>query len=85
MKIKDGYKLRTVAGENMVVSPGTDGFNGVIMLNGTGAFLWKLLESGCERDEMIAELLKVYEVDKETAGKGVDSFIEKIKNANLFE
>ena len=43
MKIKSIYQLREVAGEHMVVSTGADenAFNGVIMLNGTGAFLWK--------------------------------------------
>ena len=51
MKIKSTYQLREVAGEHMVVSTGADenAFNGVIMLNGTGAFLWKLLENGAER------------------------------------
>ena len=50
MKIKSTYQLREVAGEFMVVSTGDDenAFNGVIMLNGTGAFLWKLLENGAE-------------------------------------
>ena len=87
MKIKSTYQLREVAGEHMVVSTGADenAFNGVIMLNGTGAFLWKLLENGAERDELIAEVLNEYEVDEATAALGVDDFINDIKKANLFE
>ncbi|MBQ2815158.1 MAG: PqqD family protein [Clostridia bacterium] len=87
MKIKSIYQLREVAGEHMVVSTGADenAFNGVIMLNGTGAFLWKLLEEGAERDELIKKVLEEYEVDEETATIGVDDFINDIKNANLFE
>ena len=87
MKIKSIYQLREVAGEYMVVSTGTEenSFNGVIMLNATGAFLWKLLENGAERDELIAEILKEYEVDEATATIGVDDFIADIKKADLFE
>ena len=71
----------------MVVSTGDDenAFNGVIMLNGTGAFLWKLLENGAERDELITEILNEYEVDEATAALGVDDFIADIKKADLFE
>ncbi len=87
MKIKSIYQLREVAGEYMVVSTGTEenSFNGVIMLNATGAFLWKLLENGAERDELIAKVLEEYEVDEATAALGVDDFINDIKKANLFE
>ena len=87
MKIKSIYQLREVAGEHMVVSTGTEenSFNGVIMLNATGAFLWKLLENGAERDELIAKVLEEYEVDEATAALGVDDFINDIKKANLFE
>ena len=78
MKIKSTYQLREVAGEHMVVSTGADenAFNGVIMLNGTGAFLWKLLENGAERDELIAEVLNEYEVDEATARADVEKFVE---------
>lgn len=87
MKIKSSYKLRTVAGENMVVNVGNDPdtFNGVIMLNDTGAFLWKLLEKGAETDEMIASLISEYEIDDATAAEAVNSFMESIKNANVCE
>ena len=87
MKIKSTYQLREVAGEYMVVSTSADNnsFNGVIMLNGTGAFLWQLLEKGAERDELIAEILKEYEVDESTASIGVDDFISDIEKAGLFE
>ncbi len=87
MKIKSCYKLRSVAGENMVVSVGNDpdAFKGVIMLNDTGAFLWKMVETGCERDNMIKALLAEYDIDEETAAKAADSFISDITNAKVCE
>jgi len=46
MKVKEGYMLREVAGNSVVVAVGkaTLDFNGLITLNSTGTFLWKLLE-----------------------------------------
>ena len=46
MKIKQGFILREVAGSYLVVAVGeaVKRFNGVINLNETGAFLWRLLE-----------------------------------------
>ncbi len=87
MKIKSCYKLRSVAGENMVVSVGNDpdAFKGVIMLNDTGAFLWKLLENGSEKDEMVKALITEYDIDEETAVKAADSFIEQVTTANVCE
>ncbi len=87
MKIKACYKLRTVAGENMVVSAANDpdAFKGVIMLNDTGAFLWKLLENGSEKDEMVKALIAEYDIDEETASKAADSFIEQVTTAKVCE
>ena len=43
MKIKKGFVLRVVGGENVVVPVGemSKVFHGMINLNDTGAFMWK--------------------------------------------
>ena len=45
MKIKDGFMLREVASQTMVVAIGeaSKTFNGIIRLNPTGKFLWEKL------------------------------------------
>ena len=47
MKIRNGFMLRKVGGQNVVVAVGAASrdFNGIIKLNETGAFLWELLKS----------------------------------------
>ena len=42
IKIKEGFLLRKVAGDHVVVPVGEAGkvFHGMIRLNDTGAFLW---------------------------------------------
>lgn len=81
MKLKDGFILRTVAGETVVlpVGGGLD-LNMMITLNDTGAFLWEKL--GAETDEaaLVAALLVEYDVDQETAKEAVSAFVKKLND-----
>lgn len=85
MKIKSGFILREVADNYIVVAVGdrVKEFNGLINLNSTGAFLWKILENGAEEEQLVASLLKEYEIDEETAKKDVSAFVAKVKEAKL--
>ncbi len=87
MKIKEGFVLRSIAGSNIVVPVGAASvdFNGMITLNDSGAFLWKLLENGSDVDAMTAALLREYEVDEATARTCSAEFIDKLKEAGCLE
>ena len=79
MKIKEGFILRDVAGDSIVM-PGSDmNLNAMITLNETGAFLWKLLESETTEEELIAAIIKEYGVEQEIAATAVKNFVEKLK------
>lgn len=70
MKIKNGFELRDVCGENVIVSYGEENidFSKVISLNESAAYLWHAVE-GKEFDaQLLANLLREeYEVDEPTA------------------
>ncbi len=86
MKIRDDYILRTVAGENLVVCVGSSvNFNSVITLNDTGKFLWEQLTEENTTENLINALLSEYAVDKETAQRDVEAFIEKLKEKDILE
>ncbi len=87
MKIKDGFILREVAGNYIVVAVGdaVKEFNTVINLNGTSALLWKKLAEGATEEQLVDALLSEYEVEKETAQKDVKIFIEKLTEAKLIK
>lgn len=87
MKIKEGYILREVAGNYVVVPLGKAAldFNGMITLNEMGAFLWKRLEQGTTKEELLEAVLSEYEVTEERALAGIDSFLEKVKEGHFFE
>ncbi len=87
MKIKDGYLLREVAGSNIVVPVGEGAidFSGVITLNEVGAFIWKILEKGASREDILEKMLSEYDVDKETAEKDIEEYISALRGAELIE
>ncbi|MBQ6921852.1 MAG: PqqD family protein [Clostridia bacterium] len=87
MKIKEGFILREVAGSYIVVAVGdaVKNFNGIINLNETGAFLWKLAEKGATKEEMVAALLNEYDVAEDVASQDVDAFIKKLKDGNFIK
>ena len=88
MKIKSGFILRDVGGKTFVVAVGARSkeFKGMITLNETGKFIWKMLEKGAEKDEIVEALCAEYEVDdKSLVVADVDAFIEKLEKDNIIE
>ena len=84
MKIKEGFLLRKIAGQNMVIPTGGDlELNMMITLNGTGAFLWECLQEEKEEKDLVTALLKEYDVDESTAKASVAAFVDKLR-ANGF-
>ncbi len=87
MKIKEGYILRSVAGNHIVVGVGAASvdFNGMININDTGAFLWKIFEKGASVDEAAELMAKEYDIDIDTAKVDAEAFAEKLEAADLIE
>ena len=85
MKIKEGFILREVADSFIVVAVGeaVKTFNGIVNLNETGAFLWKALEQGATKEELLEKLTAEYDVDEDTAKKDIDAFVAKLEEAKL--
>lgn len=84
MKLKEGFILRQVAGENVVLSVSADvDLNGMITLNNTGCTLWKRLEQEAQLSDLTAALLEEYEVDEQTAQAAAARFVEKLKELDL--
>lgn len=79
MKIKEGFLLRQVAGQMVVLPSGNElDLNMMITLNDTGAFLWERLQSETDEAALVAALLAEYDVDEATAAKSVSAFVKKL-------
>lgn len=87
MKIKDGFMLREIAGQWVVVPLGSRvvEFNSIMTLTESGAILWKLMEKGSGEDEMIKALLAEYDVDESVVRGDVHAFVESIAEKGICE
>lgn len=72
MKIKNGFVLRQMCGENIVIAEGLEhiNFNKLLSLNSTAAFLWEKVADKEFTAEFMAQLLvEEYGIDMELAFK----------------
>ena len=81
MKIKEGFLLREVAGQTVVLPVNDDlDLNMMITLNETGRFLWEQLQKETDEAELVSALLKEYDVDEATAASAVCAFAKKLND-----
>ena len=70
MKIKEGFILRQMCGENIVAAEGLQNinFNKLLSLNESAAYLWKeLVGKEFTQEEMAELLISRYGIDKKLA------------------
>ena len=88
MKTKNGFRLRNVCGENIIVADGIDNidFSRIISMNESAAFLWKNIQGeDFDADRMVSLLLDEYDTDEDTARADVEALIAKWRDAGLIE
>lgn len=87
MKIKEGFVMREVAGQAVVIAVGeaSKTFHGMINLNGTGKLIWEGVEQGKTEEEIAHRILEDYEVDYEKALHDVKVMIGKMEEAGVLE
>jgi hypothetical protein len=89
MKRKEGFVLREVCGEKVIVGEGLGAidFGKLLSINDTAAWIWN--EAGEQGDftvDSIAEALcEVYDVDLETARVDVDRILTQWKELGILE
>lgn len=88
MRIKDGFKLRSLAGEFIVVGEGLSqvSFNKLISLNETAAYLWKnLVDKTFDANDITKLLCEKYEVEEAVAAADAEKLVESWRNAGLLD
>lgn len=80
MKRSADFLLREVADTQVLVPIGNAmlNFPGMVTLNGTGVYIWGLLEEEQSVQSLTAALMEYYAVDQETAKADVEAFVGKL-------
>ena len=85
MKIKPEYKLREVSGMNIVVSTAGMDFQGIITVNETAKFIWRMLETGTEKSEIISALAGECNVSEAEIKEDVEEFLSTLEREDIVE
>lgn len=86
MKFKEGYKVREIAGEHVVIMQGRFGVDmtRVIALNESSLLLWNELQGKEFSAEDVKQvLLDNYEVEEAVAARDAEAWIAKLAECNL--
>lgn len=85
MRIKDGFVLREVCGDNIVIPVGENSvdFKSVIRLNESGVLLWNALLNDVDEQQLLKVITDEYEVDDETAIKDIKKFTQHLRDADI--
>lgn len=88
MHIKNGFELRDVCGEKVVLATGIENldFTHIISLNESAAYLWQNVENKEFDTETLAELLcKEYDVNPETARNDAENIVNQWFECGIIE
>ena len=87
MRINPDFTIQKVGTSYVAVPIGetSKSFRGMVQLNETGAFLWKLMAAkDCSEEELVEAMLAEYEVSREVAAADVRTVVETLRKNNLF-
>jgi hypothetical protein len=88
MKFKKEYKVRSMAGENIVIMQGTAGsdMTRIISLNDSSLLLWNELQGKEFEVADVANILTSnYEIDADTAARDAKAWVGKLQECGLIE
>ena len=87
MKIRDGFVLRNVVDEYIVMPTGDNiaKFDGAVVLNEVSAFVFEQMKRPVSREDVLEAVLNEFEVDEATAAADLDQLIGKLTEMGLIE
>lgn len=85
MRIISGFILREIVGESVAIPSGESArlLSGLVALNETGQFLFRLLQQEQTEDSLVEALLREYDTDRITAQEDVSQFLQMLRQHQL--
>lgn len=86
-RIRDGYILRRIAGEAVIVPIASDAVitNGMMTPNDTAAFMWQAFSQPSTIDQVVEQGLLEYEVEEKTLRNAVTRFVKELLLLQILE
>ena len=89
MKVKNGFNLREVCGEHIIVAEGDENidFSNIISMNESSAYLWEEVQKmdSFTVDNLVELICNQYEIDEDTARKDATMLATQWGTAGIIE
>ena len=87
MKIKGEFVMRQIVDEYILVPVNDTALqrNSIISLNPVSALIWENLEKGADRESILENILREFDVDRETAAADMEEFLGKLRENDFLE
>lgn len=85
MRVVPGFVVRQIAGETIAIpaGPAARELSGLLALNGSGQFLFDLLQTEQTEDSLVQAMLDAYDIDDTTARTDVAEFVEILRSSGV--
>ena len=85
MHIVPGFLIREIVGEIVAIPSGQAAhqLSGLVALNGTGKYLFDLLQAEQTQESLVNALMDTYDVDFATAQSDVSAFLKLLQDHHL--
>lgn len=85
MKLNDKFLAHDDGSEKYLVSTGESGFSGLVKGNKTAGFIMGCLECETTEAEIVAKMLKKYDVSEEIAKRDVHKIVAKLRSIGAID
>lgn len=87
MKIKEGFVVRKVMGNNVVIATGAQSkkFHGMVKLNDTAAEIWGYIADGLDIDAIVDKMREKYDVDESLLRADVEKTVNTLIDQGFAE
>lgn len=87
MRIKDGFILRSIADEWVVVPTGERALRtqGAMILNDVAAFIWRQLQSSVQYETVLSAILNDYDIGRDDAKQDLDTFLRRLSEMDALD
>ncbi len=86
-RIKDGYLMREIAGENTIISsdPNNEMENGIMSPNGSASLMWEVFQKPSTKEDAVQQVVAEYNVKIEKARNAVQRFVNELLQYKVLE
>ncbi len=87
LKIKEGFVLREVMGNNVIIAVGeaSRNFRGMVQLNASAADIWNFIAKGLDKEQIVDAMMEKYDAERSVIEADVCRSIDQFASNGMIE